>query len=291
MSRIVFGLFAPAIITLVVWFIGYPPAVSLFWDSASATVVGHETFDANTGYGIFRFNEPLVLIENQAKPIRMNLAGVAELEQIKADWPVGKKVRVKINPGLTKAFAHDDPRLSYIAPIAIFLLALVIIGFTVASYFVVLNTMSLAAAGFGLVFIFMPLLITLFRWQIGHPPPSAHFFWPSATVEIASQEIMSQPVGNGTTRYIPVIMVRMANTAELVSVDGYLGSFRKEAEDVLAQRGVGKMIKVNISPEGVPFEARWDLQQIVTVILTCLLPGFLLIGVVLLSLAWPQRQR
>ena len=290
MARILFGLIAPTIVTMVVWFIGSPPALSLFWDTADATIVGHETYEAETGYGMHMFNAPLVKIENRAKTLRINLPGVSEMDDVKADWPIDKQVRVKINPPFSMAIAENDPRLNYIVPVTVLAVSLVIWGLTLASYFIVLNTLSWVFGAFGVIFTIVPVLIVVFRWQIGYPPPSAHFSWPSERVEIVSQEIISRRIGNGTIQHTPVVKVRLPDTLEPIPVDGYRGGFRKDAEQVLARLGEGTMMKVNISPVGVPFEAKWDIQQIITIILTCLLPIFLFIGMVFFRVAWPSRR-
>lgn len=289
MPRIVFGLIAPLIITVVVWFIGSPPALSLFWETTDAVVVGHETFEAETGYGVFPFNVPLVKVENSAQTLRMNLPDVPVMHELQIAWPLGKQVSIKLNPTGTAAFAVDDPRRNYIAPISVLVIAVVVMGLTLTSYFIALDAISLACGAFGLIFITIPLLILGLRWQIGNPPPTAHIFWPTEMVKITSQEIISKRIGNGTIRHTPVIKVQRPDLIELVEVAGYQGGFRKDAEQILKRGGVGTMMKVNISPAGIPFEARWHLQQIATVIFTCLLPIFLLVGLVCLRIAWSGK--
>lgn len=291
MPRIVFGLFAPFIITVVVWFIGSPPALSLLWDTADAVVVGHETYEAETGYGLFPFNVPLVKVASSGQTLRMNLPDVPAMDELKIAWPLGKLVSVKLNPLSTAAFAVDDPRRSYIAPMIVLVIAFVVMGLTLSSYFIALDTISLACGAFGLIFISLPLVVMGFRWQIGNPPPTAHFFWPTEMAQIVSQDIISKRIGNGTIRHTPVIKVKREHFIEQFEVAGYLGGFRKDAEQVLDRGGVGTMMKVNISPAGIPFEARWNIQQILTVIFTALLPIFLIIGLLCLRIAWPSKRQ
>jgi hypothetical protein len=289
--RIVFGLIVPFIIIAVVWLLGSPSSFSLFWKTTDAVIVGHETYEAETGYGLYPFHAPLVKIENREQALRIKLAGAPEMKDIKVAWPLGKQVRVKLNPSGSMAIATDDPNRSYTVALIVLVVGLLIIGLTFTSYFIALDTMSLAFGVFGLAFIVIPLLILVFRWQTGYPPPSAHVFWPSEKAKIMSQKISSQRIGNGTIRHTPVIEVMLAQTVKAVRVDGYLGGpSRKDAEQVLARGGLGTMLKVNISPTGVPFEARWNIQQILTVIFTILLPIFLLVGWVFLRIAWPSHR-
>lgn len=293
MARIIFGIIAPIIITAIVWFLGNPPALSLLWDTADASVVGHETYEAETGFGAYPFHVPRVRIENRDQTVRLNLPGAPEMASVQADWPIGETLRVKINGNGsdTMAYAVKDPRRNYLAQFAVLAVGLLVFSLTLASYFIKLDTVSIGLGAFGLIFTILPLLIIGFRWQVGFPPPTAHVIWPTETVEIVSQEIESRRIGNGTIRHTPIIKVKLSNVSDPVQVDGYYGGFKSEAERVLARGGVGTTMKVNISPKGVPFEARWNIQQIATVIATAILPLFLFIGLVLLRVALPSRRQ
>ncbi|MEM8617781.1 MAG: hypothetical protein AAGF20_12720, partial [Pseudomonadota bacterium] len=50
-------------------------------------------------------------------------------------------------------------------------------------------------------------------------------------------------------------------------------------------------IKVNIAPDGRPYEARWRNQQIVTVLLSLLVPVFMLIGLLFVLVALPTKRK
>jgi hypothetical protein len=269
---------------------GQPSAMSLFWETTTGEVAGHVTYEAETGFGVASFNVPLVKLQDVRNPIKMNLKSAPSLETVKQDWPLGMAVRVKVSPTGQYIFAVSDPRRNYLVQIAVLLMALTVIAVTVASWLGAIDSLSVILGGIGLAFLILPLVIVIGRWQVGHPPPTAHIFWQTDTVPIVSTEIISRRIGNGTIRSTPRVLVQLDAMSEPVEVQGYLGSFRQKAERTLERVKAKPDMKVNIAPDGSPYEARWSFQHIVTVIATGLLPLFLFIGLVLLRVALPRRK-
>ncbi|MEM8617916.1 MAG: hypothetical protein AAGF20_13405, partial [Pseudomonadota bacterium] len=221
MTRILFGLIAPFLTVGIFWVIGNPSAMSLFWKSAQATVIDHTSFEAETGFGPATFHLPVVQIGGETDTRRRSLTGAPERDLVEQVWPIGTEVQVKLSPSGAYAYRVNDPRRKYGWHFAALAVGLIVIGFTLASYVVTFNAVSLLLGGIGAVFLTLPLLIAFARWQMGNPPPLAHVIWPTEQATIIDRGIVSQRIGNGTTRYTPVLTVQYDGSNEPWRVEGY----------------------------------------------------------------------
>ncbi|MEM1086885.1 MAG: hypothetical protein AAGH90_04085 [Pseudomonadota bacterium] len=287
MFRVILGIIIPILITFAVWTLGRPPATSLFWTTAEATVSGHITFEEDNGYGPAEYNLPLVDLPNE-ETYRLSLDDFFERAAVEAAYPVGKTVAVKLSPSGTYAYRVDDARRNYMLQFGITAIALALMLIVLLTYFKVLGGTALFTGPIGLAFVALPLFLVIARWQIGDPPPLAHVTWPTKQATIIETRIDTEPVGNGTTRYLPIVLVQYDGSPETWVVEGYRGGFKRDAEATLSRVTRSETLKVNLDSDGKPYEARWRFQHYATAALTLFLPVLLVIGGLLLLVTFTR---
>ncbi len=150
---------------------------------------------------------------------------------------------------------------------------------------------SLFIRFFPLLFATIALLIAWMWWTIGDPPAWS-IIAERETVTIVNADIVIEPVGNGTLRYVPVVeVVSNASRSTAHQVNGLMPGFssgtERQAERALASYAVGDTIRVRRIEDRLYANRTEVLDVIISTIAT--LAGLLGLGVGLM-LNWPRRR-
>lgn len=136
------------------------------------------------------------------------------------------------------------------------------------------------------------LQISWVWWQIDEPPAWS-IVGPRESVTILAATVRPEPVGNGTTRYVPVVEVAPQSTpAEVFELAGLRGAFssgtESEAERALRHFPPGTEQRARVI-DGTYYADRTNIAGLIISIMTSLIGLFaLLIGI---RITFPQRQR
>ena len=141
---------------------------------------------------------------------------------------------------------------------------------------------SLALGGIGTVFVVIPLILFNALWTISEPPATS-LFWPDEPVTVVSSEVKSRPVGNGTTAYYAVVVIRDADgqTVDLeMAPTGLAG--KRAAEASAAEFAPTATVRAKRSPEGILHEQKWIFGFTLAAFISVMAPVMILIGLFML---------
>ncbi len=209
------------------WTAGEPPAVSFFWKTENLTIIGHETEDWDSGWGVV--DRTLPIVERSSAEAKHPTAMLHVEDQITdqnaiiENWPIGLTVNTRLHP--SERFAYPASTWPFMTVPAF--------GFTTILLFFVAYQIhrrfkksfpahsrqgqsgSTGSAGWILaLFLFLftavPLFLLIFAVNFGDPPPRS-LIWPRETVEIVSSEARIFYVGNGTQAAYVDVLVKSPN--------------------------------------------------------------------------------
>lgn len=260
--RILLGAIIPLIAVYLSWSIGTPPPKSIFWKTVSGEVSGYSQETVNTGYGMVDMTWPEVLTE-AGETVQLNVENTHDGDIVRAAWPVGARLDVRLKPSGKAAYAASDPRLHIWTASVLTGGALVILAFFIASFFFESGSTQLFIGGVGACFIMLPLILLRFMWMFGDPP-AVSLFWPSETVEVATSEVRQNKWAGGRTVERAYVTVRFEDgTEERLETVG-------KAQPTVEQFAEGSRHEVMVSPGGQPYEkglrARYFIAFFMTVI-------------------------
>lgn len=276
-GRIFIGIIA-ALLLFAMWTAGAPPAVSLFWKTETATVIGHETGEWDSGWGVFERTLPRVeLSANNAnlQSTMLHVDGqITNHDAIVNKWPVGQSVRIRLHPSGSTAFPAETWPLMSIPAFGLTAILLVLAGFQIRGL-VKSDTRSTGAhrkpaydrsanwilAFFILLFTAVPLFLLIFVANFGDPPPRS-IIWPRETVEIVSSQVRIHNVGNGTKAAYIDVMAKPPNGLDSVSepLKGTTYSWIPipDAQEIVAsQYQPGETISAMRAPKGDLYVVRF----------------------------------
>lgn len=272
--RILLGVIIPLIAVYLAWSIGSPPPKSIFWTTASGEVTAHETSSFETGYGPADFTNPVIRLDSGGTR-KLDVKDVHDAEAVKAAWPVGTRVELRLNPDGETAISTDERTNGWNAWV-ISAGALFIIAFFVRSFFTESGGTELFLAGVGACFIMLPLILLRFMWNFGDPP-AVSLFWPKETVEVVSNEITSRPWGGGRTAYTANIVVERADGAVVpLATSG-------TADDNAAEFSPGTQHVVKRSPQGQLYERTFQFPFLIAFFMSIIGPCAIVAGGWLIS--------
>ncbi|MEM5516549.1 hypothetical protein WNY37_06285 [Henriciella sp. AS95] len=262
--RIILGCIVPLIAIFLVWSIGSPPPKAVFWDTASANVTGYSEEALETGFGMADFTYPEATTA-AGEVYRIQIEAPHDGDAVKAAWPVGSAVELRLKPSGSKAFAADDPRLKLWTAVVVTGGAIVILGFFIASFFSETGGTRLFLAGVGTCFIVLPLILLRFMWGFGDPPPTS-LFWPNEEVEAVSNEITSSPWAGGRLAYTAHIVVERADGAEVPL------NTRGSANRVAEKFSPGSRHSVKRAPDGELYERSFKFPFLIAIFMSVIGP-------------------
>lgn len=208
-----FGVIATILLFLIMT-AGDPPAVSFFWKTETLTVVGHETEDWNSGWGIIRRTLPrMERSSSEAKHPTIMLhidEQITDRNAVVENWPVGLQVKSRLQPSERIAYPTSKWPFMAVPAYGFAAILLFLTGFQIHRLFEKKspeNGQHRPSKGYGsagwvlalfiVLFTVVPLCLLVFAVNFGDPPPRS-VLWPRETVEIVSSEARIFNVGNGT---------------------------------------------------------------------------------------------
>ncbi len=216
--RVLLGAVVPLLAVYLAWSIGTPPPKSIFWKTVGAEISGYSQQKVNTGYGIVDTTSPEVLTET-GETIELNVVNTHDGDIVRANWPIGTRLDIRLKPSGTAAYAANDPRLHIWTASILTGGALIILAFFIASFFFESGATQLFIGGIGACFIMLPLILLRFMWTCGDPPATS-LFWPAETVEVTSSEIKENRWAGGRTVKTAQIIVRLEDGNEALLKTG-----------------------------------------------------------------------
>lgn len=290
MFRILLGILAPLAIIYLAWSFGELPAKSVFWKTATAEVTEHETGEFETGYGPSTMTFPKVSGAVDT-PLRLNVHNRFDDAGVKADWPVGSTLAVRIHPNGETAYPANDPRLRIVIPTIIGLGCLLVICFAVGTLLTGASGLSFFMGGIGAAFVTIASVLFFGLWTFGEPPATS-WFWPTETVTTALSEVDSAPIGNGNTNYFPVVSVTRSNgeTAPLM-IKRKIFMSENEARSVAGEYAMGTRHSVRVSPNGRLFERYWQFQFLLAIAISVVAPLIAIVGLFVMMGALKSSKR
>lgn len=139
------------------------------------------------------------------------------------------------------------------------------------------------------------LLISCAWWHFGEPPTWT-VFSPRQTVTVISTTIETEPVGNGTTRYIPVVEVVAGDQAADAPVrllglrPGFSSGSAREAEQILSRYQGRTQISARMVG-GRLYADRYPLFLLLGAVASGLLGLVALAAAIRMNLGWFRRKR
>ena len=290
MGRVLFGIVAPILVLFIVWVFGNPPATSMFWQTETGVVSGHQTRLVTTGYGDVSKTVPQLSIPGRDALLDLNLNNFDGAEAVIAEWPIGRSVAVKLSPSGYTAYPTDDPRRGYVVHLAVMVLGLTIIVLTIRSYFVAVDVGTYLMAGIGAVFVVLPIGLCYGIWTSGDPPATA-IFWPSQKAEVQSSTVKTFPVGNGTNVDRAIVFVRPEGGHEDRQVLALRPALfeARSADEIAAEFPVGETVRLKRSPSGGLYEPRWRFNNWLSLFISILAPFMVAVGGLLVFAALGGR--
>ncbi|MCI5078573.1 hypothetical protein [Oricola sp.] len=280
--RLVSTLFMGAIALIVLlglWLTGSPPAISIFWDRAEATVMRHDTRQVDDGWGNDQRTDPIVEVVSGSRvrtPIRLLVRDATEeRDTLVSRWPVGLTTAVRIAPDGRIAYPSDW-RPFMLVPATVATVVLALIGYVLLRPFFDARWRRQGgpaarknAGGafrpfallFGVIFTGTPLFLAYVFWTFGDPPPYS-ITWPRHAVTVLAADIRRHQVGNGTVAaYLDVTVDAPDGFADggvpLLGVTyGWVPI--PEAEALRQDRYLpGETVRAMQSPNGDLYVVRW----------------------------------
>lgn len=212
-GKVIFGVIATILLFLIMT-AGNPPAVSFFWKTETLTIVGHETEDWDSGWGVIRRTLPRVdRISPDAKHPTAMLhidEHITDRDAVLESWPIGLQVQSRLHPSERIAFPTSKWPFMTVPAFGFATVLLLLVGFQIHRLFEkqrpennrqgrpkAYGSAGWILALFILLFTAVPLFLLIFAANFGDPPPRS-VLWPRETVEIVSSEARIFNVGNGT---------------------------------------------------------------------------------------------
>ena len=283
--RVGIGLIA-AIVWIAVWTAGTPPAISVFWERADVTILGHETREVHDGWGVVRRTDPIVEKGPGRKPVRLLTSDAAgDREAVIARWPVGLTVSARISPGGGVAYPPDRRPVLLIPAVTLTVL-LCVVAFIVFRPFFERRWRAQGGdavrshAGwsfrpfallFGLTFTAVPLVLAFFFWTFGDPPPYS-VAWPRSDMLVTSSQVRPHRVGNGTTAaYVDVFVTptdAVDNGGEPLQGITWGWVSIAEAHTLRESRYMpGETVRAMRSPGGDLYVVRWRFADVLALMI------------------------
>lgn len=269
-GKVFFGIIA-TILLFTLWTAGNPPAVSLFWESETLTVVGHETEDWDSGWGVVERTLPRVERNsgNAKHPTALLHVSdqITDRDVIVASWPVGMVVKSRLQPFGRIAYPTSTWPFMTVPAFGFTTVLFFLVGYQIHRLFekkprasgkqgkaTNYGSAGWIAALFVLLFTAVPVLLLVFAANFGDPPPRS-IIWPRETVEIVSSEARIFNVGNGTrAAYVDVFVKSpddINSTTEQMKGTTYSSvSIRTAQEIVASQYRPGEQTSAMRSPKG-----------------------------------------
>jgi hypothetical protein len=292
-GRIFIGTVA-ALLLFAIWTAGAPPAVSLFWKTGTATIIGHETGQWDSGWGVFERTlpqiEPGTDVAND-QSIMLHVSGqISNRDAIVKQWPVGQSVRIRLHPSRSMAFPAETWPFMTIPAFGMTTILLALAGWQIRRVFRRRITAtgpqtkptndgsaSWILAAFVLLFTAVPLFLLIFVTNHGDPPPRS-ILWPREPVEIVSSQVRIHNVGNGTKAAYVDVVAKPSNTLDSASepLNGITYSWIPipEAQEMVASQYPPGMVKTAMrSPMGELYIVRFrssDAFAILAILLSLL---------------------
>ncbi|WP_306261412.1 hypothetical protein [Pararhizobium sp. IMCC21322] len=276
-GKVFFGVIATILLFLIMT-AGNPPAVSFFWKTETLTVVGHETEDWNSGWGIIRRTLPRV---DRSSPEAKYPTAMLHIDEhitdrdaVVENWPIGLQVKSRLHPSERIAYPSSKWPFMTVPAFGFATVLLFLAGFQIHRLFEQkppANSSQRQSSGYGsagwilalfiLLFTAVPLFLTIFAANFGDPPPRS-VLWPRETVEIVSSEARIFNVGNGTKAAYLDVFVKAPNdlnaATEQIKGTSYSSVSIRHAREVLASDyQTGELKSAMRSPRGELFVVRF----------------------------------
>lgn len=212
-GKVFFGVIATILLFLIMT-AGNPPAVSFFWKTETLTIIGHETEDWNSGWGVIRRTLPLMdrrSPDAKHPTIMLHIdERITDRDSVVENWPIGLQVKSRLHPSERVAYPTSKWPFMTVPAFGFAAILLFLAGFQIHRLFEKQrpeNTRQGRSKAYGsagwilalfmLLFTAVPLFLLIFAANFGDPPPRS-VFWPRETVEIVSSKARIFNVGNGT---------------------------------------------------------------------------------------------
>lgn len=289
-GKVFFGVIATILLFLIMT-AGNPPAVSFFWKTETLTIIGHETEDWDSGWGIVKRTLPRMDRNSpEAKHPTAMLhidEHITDRDAVLENWPIGQQVKSRLHPSEHIAYPTSKWPLMTVPAIGFTTVLLFLAVFQLRSLFEkkppVISRQGRSkgqgSAGwilalFILLFTTIPLFLLIFVANWGDPPPRS-VVWPRETVEIVSSEARIFNVGNGTkAAYLDVFVKttdNMDGAAEQMKGTTYSSvSIGNARENLASEYQPGELISAMRSPEGELYVVRFRYTDGLAILMSIL---------------------
>ena len=276
-GKAIFGVIATILLFLIMT-AGNPPAVSFFWKTETLTIIGHETEDWDSGWGIVRRTLPLMdrsSPEAKYPTVMLHIdEQITDRDAVVQNWPIGLQVKSRLHPFERMAYPTSKWPFMTVPAFGLAALLLFLGGFQIHRLFERQlpednrqgRSKAYGSAGwilalFILLFTVVPLFLLFFAANFGDPPPRS-VLWPRETVEIVSSEARIFNVGNGTKAAYLDVFVKAPDDLNAVTEQmkgtSYSSVSIRHARDVLASEyQLGELRSAMRSPTGELYVVRF----------------------------------
>lgn len=273
------------------WTAGEPPAVSFFWKTETLTIIGHETADWDSGWGVVERTLPIV--ERSSADAKHPTAmlhvedQITDRDAIIENWPIGLAVKARLHPSERIAYPASTWPFMSVPAFGFTTVLLFFVGFQIHRRFKKKSSAhsrhgqsgSTGSAGWVLaLFLFLftavPLFLLIFAANFGDPPPRS-IIWPRETVEIVASQARIFNVGNGTQAAYVDVLVKAPNdpdsAPEPLKGTTYSSVSIPDAREMAAsQYRPGEVKTAMRSPEGDLYVVRFRLSDAFTILASIL---------------------
>lgn len=276
-GKVIFGVIATILLFLIMT-AGNPPAVSFFWKTETLTIIGHETEDWDSGWGVIRRTLPLMdrsSPEAKHPTVMLHIdEHITDRDAVVENWPIGLQVKSRLHPSERIAYPTSKWPFMTVPAFGFATVLLLLIGFQIHRLFEKKRpensregrSKASGSAGwilalFILLFIAVPLFLLIFAVNFGDPPPRS-VLWPRETVEIVSSKARIFNVGNGTKAAYLDVFVKAPDdlnaATEQMKGTSYSSVSIRHARDILASDyQPGELRSAMRSPKGELYVVRF----------------------------------